>query len=80
MVGTGHMMYTRIMSAGDHLTLPVNTFHRLTPIKAEAAAYMYVYANTSHQMLNDVKTSAHDTQDFAVITDADRSPWIRRYL
>ncbi|CAG2164247.1 unnamed protein product [Oppiella nova] len=80
MVGTGHMMYTRFMSAGDHLTLPVNTFHRLTPIRAEAAAYMYVYANTSHQMLNDVKTSAHDIQDFAVITDADRSPWIRRYL
>jgi hypothetical protein len=41
----------RIMSSGDRMSIPPDRFHKLTPIKSEPASYMFIYVNTTHQML-----------------------------
>ncbi|CAG2115458.1 unnamed protein product [Medioppia subpectinata] len=69
--------YTRIMSAGDHMTLPVKRFHRVTPIKSEAAAYMFTHINATNSLVNDIQSKPIDVkQDIAAKVD-DKNAWIR---
>jgi DNA polymerase III sliding clamp (beta) subunit (PCNA family) len=43
---------TRIMSSGDQMTIPSESFHKITAFKSEPTCYMFLFDN-SHRMINN---------------------------
>lgn len=44
---------TRIMSSGDQMTIPSESFHKITAFKSEPTCYMFIFDNSTHRMINN---------------------------
>ncbi len=66
-----------IMRTGDKINVPTKRFHKLTPIKSEPAAYVFIFANNSQQIPNEVNYQQMFEKPNSDSTKS-QSPWIRR--
>ncbi|XP_054155223.1 vitamin K-dependent gamma-carboxylase-like, partial [Oppia nitens] len=73
---------TRIMSTGDQMVLPVNCYHKLTPIKSETSAYMFIYVNSSLSFINHITSQSHNQNHSTKNTNNEsenisHNPWFQ---